>query len=92
MSPPLIAPTDAEKLRNLEDLEDAAYDLANMAGLTWDILSAIFEGQCGPGQTTYTIDPGMLDRLHFAVNHTWDMARQFRDDALVARGLTPSGR
>lgn len=91
MSPPREnSPTDAEKLEKLEALEDATYDLVNMAGITWDILSAIFEGQCGKDRTTYEIDPGMLSRLHFAVSHTWDMARQLRDDALVARGLTPS--
>lgn len=89
MSPPR-KPSPAEKLEKLEALEGASHDLVNMAGVTWDILSAIFDGQCTRGRATYEIDPGMLDRLHFAVNHTWDMARQIRDDMLVARGLTPS--
>lgn len=88
MSPPRKNTlTDAQKLENLENLEGASYDLVNMAGVTWDILAGIFDGQCGRDVTTYTIDPGELDRLYFAVSHTWEMARQFKDALLVARGM-----
>lgn len=88
--------TDAEKLHRLHDLESEAYEMANMAGIVWDLLSDLFEGSIngekpelvGGVEHCHIIDPGRLERLHFAASHSWDLTTQFKDrflEGLVGR-------
>ncbi|WP_454914957.1 hypothetical protein [Xanthobacter sediminis] len=77
--------TDAEKLEKLHDLEGAVNDLENMAGTLWDLLEAMFDGSrnerlTGGRKDLYSLEPGQVQRFHFAVGHAWTMAQEFREN------------
>lgn len=86
--------TDAEKLARLHALESEAYEIADMAGVVWDLLSDLFDGSIsgvqpelvGGVEHCHILDPGRLRRLHFAASHSMDLTTQFKERFL--EGLT----
>lgn len=97
MSPPRkTGPSAEEKLARIQDLEGAFYDAANAAGVVWDLLSGIFDGSIagekpelvGGAEHCHIIDPGQLQRLHYAANDAWRKSEKLKDDLLAGLSLT----
>ncbi|MFG1280599.1 hypothetical protein [Xanthobacter autotrophicus] len=85
--------TDAEKLARIHDLESDFYAAENMAGIVWDLLSEMFDSEAKDASEKMTghkdcfiIDPGALERLHFAVSHSWRLTEKLKDDLLAGLG------
>lgn len=84
-------PTDAEKLARLHDLESEAYEVANMAGLVWDLMESLFDGSQSPAVTgdrpdLHSLDPGKVERLHFAAAHSMELTGRFKDRFMEGLG------
>ncbi|MFG1340958.1 hypothetical protein [Xanthobacter autotrophicus] len=96
MSPPRKSTLSAEQtVDRLRDLESDFHAAANMAGIVWDLLSEMFDGEAKDASEKMTghkdcfiIDPAALERLHFAVSHSWHLTEKVKGDALAA--LYPS--
>jgi len=98
MSPPRKNGLSAEdRLKHIHDLEGRFYDAANAAGVVWDLLSGIFEGKIagekpdlvGGVEHCHIIDPGQLERLHYAVSDAWQKSEKLKDDLLAGLGYSP---
>lgn len=91
---PQFAPTtDAEKLTRLRAMESEACEMANMAGLVWDLLEATFDGSQDAGVTgsrkdLHSLDPGKVERLHFAAAHSMELTGRFKDRFMKGLGYS----
>jgi hypothetical protein len=90
------SPTAEEKLQRIHDLEGDMHAAVNAAGVVWDLLSGIFEGHIGGEKPEmvggvehcHIIDPGQLERLHYAVSEAWDKVGKLRNDVLSGLDVT----
>lgn len=97
MSPPRKSSLSAEeKLERIHNLESDIYAAVNAAGVVWDLLSGIFEGRIagekpetvGGVEHCHIIDPGKLERLHYAVSDSMGKAEKLKDDLLAGLSYT----
>ncbi|MFG1184324.1 hypothetical protein [Xanthobacter aminoxidans] len=88
------SPTAGEAVDRLRDMEDDLHAAAYMAGIAWDLMSEMFDGGTASASKELTghdhcfmVDPGRLERLHFAIADAMRRMGQVRDDVLkVAYG------